>query len=153
MRFALRTQYALRALVSLAEAGNGGLLRIRSISQQQSIPQRFLEQILNELRAGGFLESRRGAAGGYRLARPPQAINLAELLQYLEGAFTEDQAKAVTPKAAGRRTDEVWTVLGDVEQEARAAARAVLEKITLADLCERVRMLREKARGEADFVI
>lgn len=141
-------------MVSLAEARHHGLLRTKSISQQWAIPQRFLEQILNELRSAGFVESRRGAAGGYRLARPPEKINLAELFQSLEGTLSKQTTKDAASGVTGLETDEVSFVLGEVQQEVRTAARAVLERITLADLCERVRALRSKAQpGGADFVI
>jgi Rrf2 family protein len=77
MRLSLKGEYALRALLVLGLNYGEGVVRIETVSRQQNIPKKFLEQILNDLKALGAVESRRGAAGGYRLARPPQNITLA----------------------------------------------------------------------------
>ncbi len=66
MKLSLRGEYALRALVALGENDNGEIIRIQTISEQRNIPKRFLEQILNDLKSGGFVESRRGVAGDAR---------------------------------------------------------------------------------------
>ena len=61
------------------------LLRITEISKKQNIPKRFLEQILNDLKSAGIVESRRGVAGGYRLSKPPEQISLALVIRHIEG--------------------------------------------------------------------
>ena len=63
------------------------VVRIQTISDQQNIPKRFLEQILNDLKSAGFVQSRRGVAGGYRLARKPEQITLAAVVRHVEGAL------------------------------------------------------------------
>ena len=85
MKLSLRGKYALCALVVLGQNTGDGVVRIQTISEQQNIPKRFLEQILNDLKAGGIVESKRGIAGGYRLRRPADQITLAEIVRYLEG--------------------------------------------------------------------
>jgi len=152
MKLSLRGEYALRALVALGEAYDTGIVRIQAISEQRDIPKRFLEQILNDLRSGGFVESRRGVAGGYRLARPPEEITLAALLRHVERALVPLPATA-KPHRRGARVDEVQAAVGSVMQEVRAAMVAVLECVTVADLCERVHKLRGESAGGADYVI
>src|SRR5437773_4494890 len=87
MKLSLRGEYALRALVVLGLNHGESVVRIQTISSQQNIPKRFLEQILNDLKSAGVVESRRGVAGGYRLARPPEDISLASVIRHLEGAL------------------------------------------------------------------
>jgi len=87
MKLSLRGEYALRALLVLGLNYKQSVVRIQTISQQQNIPKRFLEQILNDLKSAGVVESRRGVAGGYRLARPPEDISLASVIRHLEGAL------------------------------------------------------------------
>ena len=71
MKLSLRGEYALRAMLVLGLNYEQPIVRIQTISDQQHIPKRFLEQILNDLKSAGFVQSRRGVGGGYRLARPP----------------------------------------------------------------------------------
>src|SRR5690349_19328473 len=87
MKLSLRGEYTLRALVVLGLNYSDGVLPIQTISRDQNIPKRFLEQILNDLKSGGFLESKRGVAGGYRLASPPHTVNLANVIRHVEGAL------------------------------------------------------------------
>src|SRR5881397_3707954 len=87
MKLSLRGEYALRALLVLGLNYKQSVVRIQTISQQQNIPKRFLEQILNDLKSAGAVESKRGAAGGYRLARPPKEISLAAVIRHIEGAL------------------------------------------------------------------
>lgn len=150
MKLSLRGEYALRALIVLGESYDHGILRIQAISERQNIPKRFLEQILNDLRTGGFLESRRGVAGGYRLARPPKEITLAALIRHIQGALPSATNGRLP---GGKRPDEVVSAIQDLMQEARNAMFAVLERVTLADLCERVRQQRGKTASGFTYEI
>src|SRR5476649_555490 len=85
MKLSLRGEYALRALVVLGLNYGSQVVRIQTISTQQNIPKRFLEQILNDLKSAGIVESRRGMAGGYRLSKAPDKINLAQVIRHIEG--------------------------------------------------------------------
>src|SRR2546426_5045518 len=87
MKLSLRGEYALRALLVLGLNYEQSVVPIQTISQLQNIPKRFLEQILNDLKSAGAVESKRGVAGGYRLARPPQENSLASVIRHLEGAL------------------------------------------------------------------
>jgi Rrf2 family protein len=153
MKLSVRSEYALRALVSLGETYEQGIVRIQTISERQKIPKRFLEQILNDLRSGGFVESRRGVAGGYRLARPPREITLANLVHYIEDALPQTPQPVVHSGMRGQQSDATVVAIASVVGEVREAMRAVLEKLTLADLCERARKLRQETSSGVDYVI
>jgi Rrf2 family protein len=86
MQSSVKGEYALRAVFDLAEQPPGTPIRIADIAKRQDIPQKFLELILAALKQGGFVESRRGADGGYMLARAPELITVGEVLRFLEGS-------------------------------------------------------------------
>lgn len=151
MKLSLRGDYALRALMVLADQYGKGIIRIQAISEQQNIPKRFLEQILNDVKTGGFVESRRGIAGGYQLARPPEQITLAALIRYVEGSLLPAPAE-IEGAFQQERPDEVQLAIHSVLKEVGEAVLKVLENITLADLCERARHLRSNSFG-MDYVI
>ena len=85
MHNSVKGEYALQAILDLASQRAGEPIRIADIAQRQKIPQKFLELILASLKQGGFVESRRGAEGGYLLARPAESITVGEVLRYVEG--------------------------------------------------------------------
>jgi len=152
MKLSLRGDYALRALIVLAEHYGQGIVRIQTISEQQNIPKRFLEQILNDVKSGGFVESRRGIAGGYQLARSPEQITLADLIRYVEGSLVALPPDTESAGLRGVQPDEVQLAIRSVLKEVREAILKVLEHVTLADLCERARKLRSNTAG-LDYMI
>jgi len=153
MKLSSRGEYALRALIVLGENYERGIVRIQAISEQQRIPKRFLEQILNDLKAGGFLESRRGVAGGYRLARPPEEITLAALIRHVEGTVVPVAGLIEKGRRAAQRPDEAQAAIRSVMKEVREAILRILDNVTVADLCERVRELRGDAGSGVDYII
>lgn len=88
MNVSVRCEYALRAVLDLALAQPGPPVRIAGIARRQDIPQKFLETILADLKKQGFLESRRGADGGYLLARTPETISVGQVIRAIEGSRT-----------------------------------------------------------------
>ncbi len=80
-----RSQYALRAVFELAKRFGQGPLKIADIAEAQAIPPRFLEVILSQLKQAGFLESRRGSAGGYFLTRRPDEVTVGDVMRYMQG--------------------------------------------------------------------
>jgi Rrf2 family protein len=129
------------------------VVRIQDISQKQNIPKKFLEQILNDLKALGAVESRRGAAGGYRLARPPQHITLASVVRHVEGALAP--VSCVSDRFYERCTcpDEARCAIRAVMGEVREAVVSIMERVTLAELCERARCLESAPHTTLDYVI
>src|ERR1035438_9633236 len=85
MHNSVKGEYALQAILDLASRRAGEPIRIADIAQRQKIPQKFLELILASLKQGGFVESRRGAEGGYLLARPADSITVGEVTRFVEG--------------------------------------------------------------------
>ena len=129
MRVSAKADYALRAAVELAAAGDGPLKGDR-IAQAQQIPSNFLENILADLRNAGLVASRRGADGGYWLARPAEEVSLADVIRAVDGPLAN---------VRGVRSEQVEYAgtaepLRDVWVAVRASLRAVLENVTLADL-------------------
>src|SRR5947209_13561759 len=84
MNISVKGEYALQAVFDLASQPPGHAVNIADIAGRQMIPQKFLELILASLKQGGFVESRRGAEGGYLLARPPEQITVGEVYRFFE---------------------------------------------------------------------
>src|SRR5439155_24249901 len=129
------------------------VVRIQSISDQQNIPKRFLEQILNDLKSAGVVESKRGAAGGYRLARRPQEISLASIVRHIEGALAPVSCVSERFYQKCSCPDESRCAIRSVMKEVRDAVVKVAERVTVADLCDRSRKLQQPADQPVDFII
>src|SRR2546422_6471406 len=85
MNISVKGEYALQAVFDLSSQPPGHPVKIADIARRQKIPQKFLELILSGLKQAGFVESRRGAEGGYLLARSPDAITIGEVVRHVEG--------------------------------------------------------------------
>ena len=153
MKLSLRGEYALRALLVLGLNYKQSVVRIQTISQQQNIPKRFLEQILNDLKSAGAVESKRGVAGGYRLARPPKEISLASVIRHIEGALAPVSCVSERFYEKCSCPDEARCAIRSVMKEVRDAVVNILEKLSVADLCARSRQLHEIHAGPLDFMI
>jgi Rrf2 family protein len=131
MRVSAKTDYALRAAVELAAAQDGGTpVKGERLATSQSIPLRFLENILLQLRHAGLVESRRGAEGGYRLARPAAEISLADVIRAIDGPLagvSGHRPETLEFTGTSEPLRDVWIAV-------RAALRGVLESVTLADV-------------------
>ena len=131
MRITAKADYAVRASAELAAAQpSGEPVKGELLAKRQGIPQNFLENILTELRRAGIVRTRRGADGGYQLARPAREITVADVLRAVEGPLAAVQG--IQPQdleygGAAAHIPELWIAV-------RANLRAVLEKVTLADL-------------------
>jgi Rrf2 family protein len=129
VRVTAKVDYAVRAAVELAAAGDGPVKGER-IAEAQQIPLKFLENILLELKHAGLVQSQRGAEGGYWLARPPAEIALAEVIRAVEGPIANvrgERPEQVEYAGAAEQLREVWIAV-------RANLRAVLERVTVADV-------------------
>jgi Rrf2 family cysteine metabolism transcriptional repressor len=123
MNISVKSEYALHAVLDLALQPPGEPVKIAEVARRQKIPQKFLELILANLKQGGFVESRRGAEGGYRLARPANEITVGEVLKFVEEA---KQSK----RSAGDPFNDVW-------QKVDAAVAEILDHTTFAELARR----------------
>ena len=153
MRLSLRGEYALRALLVLGLNYDQPLVRIQSISDQQNIPKRFLEQILNDLKSVGFVKSQRGVAGGYRLAKPPEEITLAAVVRHIEGALAPVSCVSEQFYEKCSCPDESRCAIRSAMKEVRDAVVRVAERVTIAELCKRSRDLQQTPLDPLDFVI
>ena len=129
------------------------VVRIQVISDQQNIPKRFLEQILNDLKSEGFVQSRRGVAGGYRLARKPEEITLAALVRHVEGALAPVSCVSERFYEKCSCPDEARCAIRSVMKEVRDAIVGILEDVTIAELCQRARRLEATSPSPLDFAI
>jgi len=128
VRVSAKVDYALRAMLELAAAGD--LVKGEQVATAQGIPQKFLERILIDLRHAELVASRRGVEGGYALARPPDEISVADVIRAVEGPIAT---------VRGARPEDVGYVgaaagLQPLWLDLRSAMRDVLEQTTLADL-------------------
>jgi Rrf2 family protein len=128
MKVSAKAEYACLAVLALARQSAAlAPLRIREISTTYAIPERYLVQILLQLKGAGLVTSTRGASGGYRLARDASSISLGQVLAAIDGPDTS------RPRAFAPERPAV-ALLASVWEDVRAAERAVLERTTIAQL-------------------
>jgi Rrf2 family protein len=131
VRTTAKADYAVRAAVELAAAGD--MVTAEQLAHAQSIPLNFLENILRDLRRGGLIDSRRGQAGGYLLARPAEDISIADVIRAVDGPLAN--VRGMSPEeldyaGSAEKLRDVWVAL-------RANVRNVLEQVSLADVARR----------------
>ncbi len=153
MRLSLRGEYALRAMLVLGLNYGRGVVRIQTISEQQNIPKRFLEQILNDLKSAGLVQSKRGVAGGYRLARRPEEISLASVVRHIEGALAPVSCVSERFYEQCSCPDESRCAIRSVMKDVREAVVRIVERVTIAELCQRWHKLQQEPLQPLDFVI
>jgi Rrf2 family protein len=153
VKLSQRGHYALRALIVLGLNYSDSVVRIQTISAAQNIPKRFLEQILNDLKAAGILESRRGITGGYRLRRPPEEISLAEVVRLIEGPLAPVSCVSERFYEKCSCPNEEKCGIRSIMKEVRDAIVKVLETVTVAQLCERVRDLQGVHEDPLEYII
>lgn len=131
MRITAKADYAVRAAAELAAAyGDDRPVKGETIATNQGIPQKFLENILSDLRQSGLVKSQRGVDGGYRLAKAPGDVSVADVIRAVEGPLASVRGEApedVEYGGAAQPLQDVWIAV-------RASLRAVVENVTLADL-------------------
>src|SRR5438132_37005 len=124
MNISVKGEYALQAIFDLATQPGSEPVKIADIARRQKIPQKFLELILASLKQGGFVESRRGAEGGYMLARPPELITVGEVLRYVEGG---KGSHGQSRKSQDEPFGSLWRRVDD-------AVSSVIDRTTFAEL-------------------
>ena len=144
MLISQKCQYGLRAIFELARRGGSEPVSVAEIARVQAIPPRFLEIILGQLKQAGYVVSRRGAQGGYLLARDPADIAVGEIIQAIQGAIGPvhclvESAGSECPLFGDCVFLPMW-------ERARAAISGVFDDTTFADLVERA---KQKERDPA----
>ena len=123
MQISVKTDYALLALLDLAAQPAGEPIRTADIARRQKIPRKFLELILTGLKSAGFVESRRGAVGGYLLAREPESLTVGEVLRAMDGPSEKS--------GSGRQPEGPFT---GIWRKVDAAVSGVLDHTTFAEI-------------------
>ena len=117
MLISTKGRYALRVLVDMAEHASEGYIPLKEIAQRQEISEKYLESIVKELVKQGVLAGVRGKGGGYRLCRPPEQINVGDILNYMEGTLAPvaclEQGARPCARAAECRTLDFWRGLDE----------------------------------------
>lgn len=145
MQLSQKAQYALRAVFELALRAGQGPVRIADVAEVQAIPVRFLEVILNQLKQAGFVESRRGSAGGYLLARPPASISVGDVLRFVQGPIAPVECLVGEPGVnCGLKGDCVFMPLW---KEVQQAVTAIYDGRTFQDLVDQEGARRRKGVG------
>ncbi|QYY35352.1 Rrf2 family transcriptional regulator [Ruficoccus sp. ZRK36] len=116
MKISLKVEYACRVLAQLARShGNQQLAHIEELAQAEDIPANYLVQILNELRNGGLITSRRGKQGGYALAQAPSEISLYDIIRIVDAEMLENSVSA--NGQSGQAVQGIWAEIGDTFAE------------------------------------
>jgi Rrf2 family protein len=132
MKISAKAEYACIAMLALASNYNKAqAVRVKSIHEAHGIPQRFLVQILLQLKNAGLVHSLRGALGGYQLARPPDRISLADVINAM------DREPTLRPTLMPLPASSVVEAIHGVWHEIQAAEQRMLEKLTLAEMVRR----------------
>jgi Rrf2 family protein len=143
-------KYGLKAMVHLAGLEPGALAQVQEMADANSIPKKFLDQILSELRNAGLVFSKKGKGGGYALARSAHEISVGQIVRVLDGPLAPIQCASVT---AYRRcddcSDEKACTVRLIMVKARNAIADVLDHHSLADM----RALGEPVELEPTFQI
>jgi len=129
VRVSAKTDYAVRAAAELA-ASPGGPVKGERLADSQDIPLQFLEHILLDLKHAGIVRARRGAKGGYWLAKPAEEVSIADVIRAVEGPIAHVQSappESITYRGSAVQLQSVWIAV-------RAGLRQVLENVSLAEL-------------------
>jgi Rrf2 family protein len=130
LRLSKRTEYGMRAVVQLARLWPRSYVQSKDLAQQEELPNKFLEAILLALRRGGFLESKVGSGGGYRLSRSPREISVGDLIRRLEGRLTLKEGPPPTDASPGKVAVRL------INEKLTTATDDVLDNLTLEELVE-----------------
>jgi Rrf2 family protein len=138
-----KCQYAVRAVLELAKQYGQGPVAISQIATNQAIPQRFLENILNDLKPTGLIESRRGVQGGYLLAKDPAVITVGEIIRFVEGPL--DPVRCMGDKNTPYCPLKESCALIHLWNRAKTAVETVYDEANFRDLVEEEKALSKSA--------
>lgn len=136
MRITYKGDYATKTVLDLALHYGNGVVTIHELAKRADIPIKFLEQVLLDLKKGGFVESKRGKVGGYLLAKPPSKIKLGDVVRFIDGPI---EPIACVEKGYSGCDDLYKCVLRKVWQEVADATSDVIDKVSFEDLANQVK--------------
>ena len=144
MKITYKGEYGLKAMLDLSTRyESGDVVPLTEIAGRQRIPAKYLEQIMLTLKGAGFVESRRGAGGGFLMVKAPDTVTVGDIVRILEGPvepLSGDRRKDDRSAAATRALDEVWDRIG-------SAVAEIVDSVTLASLLRRVSDLETESSG------
>jgi Rrf2 family protein len=138
MKLSKRGEYALRSMINLGIAAKVGrrIVRVTELAKAEDIPLKFLEQVMQQLREAGYLESERGKHGGYRLAKPAAKIMIGQIVRLIDGPLAPIGCVSLTAYEPCNCPDEAHCGLRMLMLDVRNAIAAILDRYTLADVVE-----------------
>jgi Rrf2 family transcriptional regulator, cysteine metabolism repressor len=139
VRISAKGEYAIKAVLDLALHRDRELIPIQEIAARESIPQRYLEQVLLSLKRAGILTSKRGSTGGYHLTKSPDEITVGAVLRAVEGTGVPFERHARPRNARGEDLTELWRRIAD-------AVSQVVDQLTFGDLAAQAAQRRASAR-------
>ena len=139
MKITYRGDYALKAVLDLA-LNYDNVVTIHDLATRAQIPSKFLEQVLLDLKRGGFVESRRGKVGGYLLAKPPKGIRVGDVVRFIDGPI---EPIACVEKGYAGCTDIYKCVFRSIWQQVGKATSDIVDNITFEDLANQARRSKE----------
>lgn len=140
MKISYRGDYALKAVLDLALHYNQGVATIHDLAKRTDAPVKFLEQVLLDLKKGGFVDSRRGINGGYLLSRHPKTIKLGEVIRFVDGPI---EPIACVEKGYAGCNNIYNCVLRKVCQEVAEATAGIIDNVTFEDLVNEMGVAKE----------
>jgi Rrf2 family protein len=151
MKLSKRGEYALRALIDLglAQALGVPLVRIAELARKEKLPEKFLEQILVQLKNAGFLDSKRGKNGGYSLAKPMRDIRIGQVIRLIDGPLAPIRCVSQTAYQPCSCPDEAHCGLRILMEDVRAAIAGILDRHSLGDIVDVT--LRKIRRDKVDL--
>lgn len=140
-----KSQYALYAVIHLARNYKKGNTLIKTISEKEQIPKKFLENILVELKSLGFISSKKGKGGGYFLIKPPEEINLADIIRHIGGAIALLPCVSLNfYQSCNQCIDEQNCGLKVYMKKLRDLTDNYLKSTTIADILKKEKKLKKK---------
>ena len=141
MKISYKCDYALKTLLELALNYDKGVFSIQELAKKGDIPEKFLEQVLLILKKGGFVDSKRGANGGYFLAKSPEKITIGEAIRFIEGPI--EPISCVGRKNYEGCKDFKSCVFREIWSQVYTATSLVVDTVTFAELARRVEARRK----------
>jgi len=138
MKVSKRGEYALRSLINLGFAAEAkrALVQVSELAESEQLPVKFLEQILQELKEAGYVQSQRGKFGGYRLAKPAAKITIGEVVRLIDGPLAPIRCVSQTAYEKCTCPDETHCGLRMLMLDVRNAIAGILDRYTLADVVD-----------------
>lgn len=142
MKISYKGDYAMKIVLDLSMYYPDNLVSILDLSKRQDIPKKFLEQILLDLKKGGFLKSKKGPKGGYSLAKAPEEITLGDIVRYIEGSVYP--ISCIEPKYPTECKDKACCVFAPIWVDVGDAITNIIDNINFKDLLKKYKAMKGK---------